>query len=125
MIFGVSWDESGADLINYPMTLRAVALVEDYAGALLYSYSLDVESNANGARLEAEQDEKTIGALLKKMETRAFEDPEDAANYKNKFAIFKSAVNRFLQENDDRVSTEKAITTNFVVKLLKLGSSEN
>jgi len=123
LIFGVGWDEAGADSINYPMTLRGVALVEDYAGALIYSYSLDVEPNANGAAREVEQDEKTIAALLKKMEAREFDDAADAANYKNKLTAFKSAVNRFLQENDDRVLTEKAITTNFVVKLLKLGAS--
>ncbi len=125
LIFGVSWDETGADSINYPMTLHAVALVEDYAGALIYSYSQDVEPNANGARLEAESDGKTIVALLKKMEAREFDDAADAATYKNKLTAFKVAVNRFLQENSDRVDTEKAITANFIVNLIKLGSWKN
>lgn len=123
LIYGVVWDETGADSINYPLTLRAVALAEDYAGDLIYSYSLPVEPNPFSAAEDVARDEKTIRAMLAKMEARAFENPEDAANYKNNLTAFKKVLDAFLQENDDRVPSEKAIVTDFVVKLLKLGAS--
>ncbi len=124
LIFGVMWDESGADSINYPVTLRTIALVEDCKGALVYSYGQDVEPNADAAEARAKKNEKTIRAILAKMEEQGFEDPDEAEEYKTSFTKFKAAVNQFLRENSDRVSTEKAAATDFVVKLLKLGSSE-
>ncbi len=123
LIFGVSWDETGADSINYPMTLRAVALVEDYAGALVDSYSSDVEPDADEAELAAKRDEKTIREILTKMDARKFDDAVDAAEYKNKLNVVKTVVNKFLRENADRMETEKAAAANFIVKLLQLGLS--
>lgn len=124
LIFGISWDEKGADSINYPMTLRAVALVEDYKGALVYSYAQNVEPDADEAEARAGKNEKTIQTLLAKMEDQGFEDSDAAEEYKPSFTKFKTAINQFLRENSNLVSTEKAATTDFVVKLLKLGLSD-
>lgn len=125
LIYGVIWDETGADSISYPMTLRAVALVEDYKGALVYSYSQDVEPDAAGAETRAARDEKLIQQMLLKMGNREFENQDDAADYQSKFAEFKVLVNQFLAENADRVATEKATAANFLVELLKHGAPEN
>lgn len=123
LIFGLMWDETGTDSINYPMTLWAIAFVEDYKGALVYSYGQDVEPDANEAEARAKKNEKTIQTLLAKMEDQGFEDPDEAEEYKASFTKFKTAVNQFLRENSNIVSTEKAAAMEFIVKLLKLGLS--
>jgi len=66
-----------------------------------------------------------IREMLIRLETSCIVDAGNAQMHKNKFAEFKVAVNRFLQENSDRVDTEKAITANFIVNLIKLGSWKN
>jgi hypothetical protein len=125
LIFGISWNEKGDDLFDYQMTLRALALVEDYKGALIKSYSMDVKPKTNAAKTQARRNEKLIREMLIRLETSYIVDAENAQTHKNKFAEFKVTVNRFLQENSDRVDTEKAITANFIVNLIKLGSWKN
>ncbi len=86
------------------MTLHAVALIENCKGALVYSYSQAVEPDAAGAETRATRDEKLIRQMLSKMENREFENQDDAADYKNKFAGFKVLVNKFLAEpKDERI----------------------
>ncbi len=125
LIFGISWNEKGDDLFDYQLTLRALALVEDYKGALIKSYSMDVKPKTNAAETQARRNEKLIREMLIGVETSYAVDAENAQTHKNKFAEFKAAVNRFLQENSDRNNTERAITANFIIKLIKLGLWKN
>lgn len=125
LIYGISWDEKGADSINYSLTLRAVALVEDYKSEIINAFENETDFDEQASETAARRDEKLIREMLVKMENRSFDDAADAKNYQLKLTALKTSVNQFLQENSAHDKRLKAAAAIFVVKLLTLGSPEN
>lgn len=115
LIYGSKFDESCDDPANYAVSLKAAALVEDYKSELIWVYSLDRDFNMVGNAEDADRDEKQIGALLKRIEKIALE-----TNKADKFAAFKTEIDKILAEIADRIGTEKRVTTAFLVRLLQM-----
>ncbi len=119
LLYGVQFDERSDDPINYAVSLNAVALVEDYKGELAWVYSLDRDFNQVGNSEDAKRDEKLIGELLERIERIAVE-----ADQADKFAAFKTEIEKTLTEIADSIGTEKRVTTAFLVRLLRMNLAD-
>ena len=115
LIYGVQFDERYDDPVNYAVSLKAVALVEDYKSELIWTYSLTRDFNSVGNTEDAERNEKQIGELLERIEKIALET--DKAD---KFASFETEIEKTLTEIADDIGTEKRVTTAFLVRLLQM-----
>ena len=115
LIYGVRFDERYDDPVNYAVSLNAVALIEDYKGEMAWIYLQTRDFNMVGNAEDAERDEKQIGDLLKRIEKIAVET--DKAD---KFARFKTEIEKTLAETADQIGTEKRVTTAFLVRLMRM-----
>lgn len=104
LIAYISFDENFEDPVDYTITLKAIALVEDYKGSLTGVYKQTKDANAT---------EKQIGKLLTRIEKISRETGGAA-----EFSAFKTAVEKTLTESGK--GTEKIVTTAFLVRLLKM-----
>ena len=100
----ISFDENYDDPVDYAITLKALALVEDYKGGLTGVYKQTKDAAAV---------EKQIGPLLARIEKISRE-----ADEATEFSAFKTAVEKTLTESGK--GTEKVVTTAFLVRLLKM-----
>ena len=119
LIYGISFDEKFEDSVNYVITQKAIALVEDYKGSLASVYGQMRDANALENTKAAERGEKQIGTLLTRIKKIARET--DKAT---EFATFKTAVEKTLAEIKNEIGTEKIITTAFLVRLLQMNLAD-
>jgi len=99
----ISFDENFEDPLDYTITQKAIALVEDYKVGLTGVYKQTKDAAP----------EKQIGELLARIEKISRE-----ADEATEFSSFKKAVEKALKENGK--GTEKVVTTAFLVRLLKM-----
>lgn len=120
LIHSVSFDEKSDDPINYQMTHRAVALVEDYKGGLITAYDNRNDPNFIAEKNAAERDEKRVAELLTKLEA-AVSDASDEEDFRRNFALLKQEIAVLQTAQKDVAGLEKTAAMRFIVELLTLG----
>lgn len=118
LINGIAFDEHAEDPINYGMTQRALALIEDYRGELITAYRHQDQASLNEQRV-AERDNLNLKKLLARLESKAA-DADDAEDYRRKLASLKQAIDKFQTAHANVTASEKA-ATRFILALIKLG----
>lgn len=115
LIRGISFDENYNDPVNYAISQKAVALVEDYKGNLAWVYLQTGDFNALGNTAAAERDIKRIDTLLARIEKIAREGGKITG-----FTAFRTEIEKALADIADKIGTEKHLTTGFLVRLLQM-----
>lgn len=119
LINGIAFDEHAEDPINYGMTQRALALIEDYKGELITALSQH-DQEPVGKQRAAERDEQSLTQLLARLESKA-SDADDAEDYRRKLASLKQAIDKFQIGNANVHASAKGAATRFILALIKLG----
>jgi hypothetical protein len=119
LIYAISFDEHAEDPLNYAMTHRALALIEDYRGELITAFSNNDREFVSEQRA-AERNTKNIEELLARLESHA-PGADDAEDFRRKLASLRQAITKIQNMNADAAPSEKVATTRFILALIKLG----